>query len=234
MKAATGIFGICVILALAMGSAHAQMGERQDPLAMQKAVESYLRTQTGGLPGKVTVTVGAVDPRVVLPACPALEMFLPAGARLWGQTSVGVRCGGGTPWSIYVTAHVRVVGEYLVTARPLPHGQVLNATDIAAQSGDLTQLPSGILTDPQQAVGKTLAASLGPGQPLRQDMLRAPLVVQQGQSVKVQSSGSGFTVSTDGKALNNANDGQVAQVRTNSGQTVSGIARAGGIVELRF
>jgi flagella basal body P-ring formation protein FlgA len=95
-------------------------------------------------------------------------------------------------------------------------------------------MPAGILTDPQQAVGKTLGANLGPGQPLRQDMLRSPLVVQQGQQVKVQSSGDGFTVSTEGKALNNANDGQVAQVRTASGRTISGIARAGGIVELRF
>ena len=213
---------------------NAQPGARQEPAAIQAAVENYLRTQTGGLPGKVTYTIGPVDPRVALPACPALEMFLPAGAKLWGSTSIGVRCGGGTPLSIYVTAQVRVVGEYLATARPLPQGHLLAAADIGVQTGDLTQMPAGILTDPQQAVGKTLGANLGPGQPLRQDMLRSPLVVQQGQQVKVQSSGDGFTVSTEGKALNNANDGQVAQVRTASGRTISGIARAGGIVELRF
>ena len=227
-------FALLIIGLTAAANTCAQPGPRQDPAAIHAAVDNFLRAQTAGLPGKVTYTIGHVDPRVALPACPALEMFLPAGAKLWGSTSIGVRCGGGTPWSIYVTAQVRVVGEYLATARPLPQGQVIGAADLAVQSGDLTQMPAGILTDPQQAVGKTLAANLGPGQPLRQDMLRAPLVVQQGQQVKVQSAGNGFTVSTEGKALNNANDGQVAQVRTASGQTISGIARAGGIVELRF
>jgi flagella basal body P-ring formation protein FlgA len=110
----------------------------------------------------------------------------------------------------------------------------LAAADLALQDGDLTQLPAGILSDPQQAVGKTLAAALAPGQPLRQDMLRSPLVVQQGQTVKLQSSGHGFRVTAEGRALNNAQDGQVAQVRGTSGQTISGIARAGGVVEITF
>ena len=52
------------------------------------------------------------------------------------------------------------------------------------------------------------------------------------EDVKTISSGAGFSVSSDGKALNNAAEGQVVQVRTNTGQTVSGIARPGGIVEI--
>jgi len=219
---------------LCVGAAHAQANASPALGAIHKAVENFLRTQTAGLPGRVSYSVGTIDPRVVLPACPALEVFLPAGARLWGQTSVGVRCSGATPWNIYVTAEVRVVGNYLVTARPLSQGQVLAAADLALQAGDLTQLPGGILSDPQQAVGKTLTAALAPAQPLRQDMLRSPLVVQQGQTVKLQSSGHGFRVTAEGRALNNAQDGQVAQVRGTSGQTISGIARAGGVVEISF
>jgi flagella basal body P-ring formation protein FlgA len=46
------------------------------------------------------------------------------------------------------------------------------------------------------------------------------------------SNGPGFTVSSSGKALTNALEGQLVQVRTDSGQTVSGIARAGGVVEI--
>jgi flagella basal body P-ring formation protein FlgA len=69
---------------------------------------------------------------------------------------------------------------------------------------------------------------------LRHDLLKAPLAIQQGQSVKLLSGGTGFRVSAEGKALNNAQDGQLAQVRTGSGQTVSGIARTGGTVEIAF
>jgi flagella basal body P-ring formation protein FlgA len=245
MKSARLLFALATIAALGAAPALAQRmnergepaaraADRQEPFAIQQAVENYLRTQTAGLPGTVTYSVGAIDPRSVLPACPALEVFTPPGARLWGLTSLGVRCSGAAPWNIYVTAQIKVVGDYAVTARPLAQGQALTPADIAMQSGDLAQLPAGVLTDAQQAVGKTSLAALAPGQPLRQDLLRAPLVVQQGQTVVVNSSGRGFRVSADGKALNNAYEGQIAQVRTASGQTLSGVARAGGIVEIRF
>jgi len=46
------------------------------------------------------------------------------------------------------------------------------------------------------------------------------------------STGVGFSVSSEGKALGNALAGQIVQVRTNNGQTVSGIARPGGVVEV--
>ena len=144
----------------------ARANVRQDPRAIQQAVENYLRAQTAGLPGTVTYTVGAIDPRSALPACGALEVFTPAGARLWGLTSLGVRCSGDVAWNIYVAAQIKVVGDYAATARPLAQGQVLTAADITLQSGDLTQLPAGVLTDPQQAIGKTSTATLAPGLPL--------------------------------------------------------------------
>src|SRR5262245_24498393 len=186
----------CVLQCAAAG---AQTADRQDPALIQNAASSYLQIQTAGLPGKVTYTVGTVDPRVVLPACPALEVYLPAGAKLWGATSLGVRCNGATPWNIYVTAQVRVMGTYLITARPLAQGQVLAEADISTLEADITQLPATVLTSAQQAVGKTITANLAPGQPLRQDMLRSALVIQQGQSVKLLSSGNGFTVTAEGK-----------------------------------
>ena len=95
-------------------------------------------------------------------------------------------------------------------------------------------VPAGVLTDPAQARGKTVRSSVAAGQPLRGDLLIAPWSVQQGQSVKLVSTGAGFTVSNEGKALNNASEGQVAQVRTASGQVVSGVARGLGIVEVTY
>jgi flagella basal body P-ring formation protein FlgA len=55
--------------------------------------------------------------------------------------------------------------------------------------------------------------------------------VQQGQTVRLVASGAGFSVTTEGLALNNAGEGQPARVRLASGQVVSGMARAGGFVE---
>jgi len=206
----------------------------QSAAGIQQAVDQFVRQQTAGMPGKTTYTIGAIDPRLALPGCTALDVFVPTGARLWGQTNLGVRCGGPNQWTIYVSVDVRVSGNYLAASRALAPGQVLSAADLVNQSGDLTLLPQGVLASAETAIGKITAVSIAAGQPLRHDLLKAPLAIQQGQSVKLLSGGNGFRVSAEGKALNNAQDGQLAQVRTGSGQTVSGIARTGGTVEVAF
>lgn len=199
---------------------------------LSSVVEQYVRTQTQGLPGRVEISVGQLDPRTQVAACTAHEAFTPPGNRLWGKTMVGVRCLGPSAWSIYVPVHVRVYGGYVVTSKSLNAGQTLSEGDMAIRQGDLTTLPTGVVTTVEQGTGKVLKNSLGGGQPLRADILLAPFVVQQGQDVRLIYKGPGFAVSNEGKALNNASDGQVARARTGSGQTVSGIARAGGIIEI--
>jgi flagella basal body P-ring formation protein FlgA len=221
------------LLFLAGVSASACAAERQETPAILKAVENYVRSETAGFPGEVIISLGSVDPRVTLPACPALEPFVPAGGRLWGQSAVGVRCNGQTPWTIYVPVSVKVMANVVHAARPLAQGQPVGATDVALQKADLAQLPAGILTEPAQAVGKTLVSSMASGQPLRQDMLRSPPVILQGQTVKLLAQGRGFSVNAEGKALAAAAEGQVVQVRTQSGRIVSGIARQEALVEVR-
>jgi flagellar basal body P-ring formation protein FlgA len=200
---------------------------------IQAAVDQLVRHQTAGLPGKVSFTLGAIDSRLNLPACPALEAFVPPGARLWGNASVGVRCGGNNPWTIYVPVSIRILAGVVVASHALTQGRALELSDMLVQEADLGQLPGAVVTAPEQALGRMVTLSVAPGQPLRQDLLRSPPVIQQGQSVTVRAQGAGFTVSAEGKALSNAAEGQVAQVRTPSGHTVSGIARAGAIVEIQ-
>lgn len=222
-------------LSLLMGTVQAQpQPPRQDAAALRQAAEQFLRAQTAGLPGEVELTVGQIDTRTSLPACPAPDVFLPNGSRLWGRTTVGIRCTAPSPWTIYVGATVQVIGEYITTAAPIAQGQLVEPIHLTRARGDLTTLPNGIITDPSQAVGRTASISLPAGMPLRGDALRAQQAIQQGQTVRVISNGPGFQVSTEAKALNNAAAGQVAQARTPSGQVVSGVARAGGIVEVTY
>jgi flagella basal body P-ring formation protein FlgA len=205
---------------------------RQDALPVRTAIEDFLQRQTQGLPGRVSFSVGAIEADNNLAPCSALDVSLPHGGRLWGNGSVVVRCQAESGWKLFVPVQVRVTAEYLVSARALSLGQVVAETDLVKQSGDLTELPDGVLSDPKQAIGRNLVVSLAAGRPLRADALRLPLVVQQGQGIKVISLGTGFQVSSDGRALNNAAAGQVVQVRLRNGKVVSGIARSEGIVEV--
>ena len=227
------ILSLCAGLAAAQ-SAPAPAPARQDPAALRQVVEQYLQTQSAGLPGTVTITVGALDARMALAACAAPEAFQQPGARAWGKTTVGVRCAAPTAWTVYIQAQVGVQAEYVAAAMPLAQGQAIDASQLVMVKGDLAALPNSVLTDMAQAVGKTSTMSLPSGAPLRADQLRSKPVVQQGQAVKVVSGGAGFQVSAEAKAIGSAGEGQVVQVRTPGGAILSGVARAGGLVEVVF
>jgi flagella basal body P-ring formation protein FlgA len=219
------------LLLLAAPLAFAQGGARQDGAALRKLAESFLQTQSAGQPGKVTVKIGAVDPRLSLAACPAPEAFQQPGARPWGKTTVGVRCTS-PMWTVFLQAQVSVVADYVAAAVPLAQGQAIDAGQLATMQGDIAAMPNGIITDMAQAVGRTPTVSLPAGTPLRLDTLKSKPVVQQNQAVRIVSRGDNFSVSGEGKAIGNAGEGQVVQVRTPRGAIISGTARAGGVVEV--
>lgn len=221
------IFSFCCLLA---STAFAQ--QPAEPL--EQAVMAWLGEQTRGLPGEVEIQLGKLDSFNRLAPCKRFDISRPPGARPWGRGNLLIRCLDGAAWRVYLPVDVRVKTDYLVVARPLTRGQMLAADDLTHQVGDLGDLPGTILTDPQQAIGKVATTPIPAGQPLRSDMLKAQTVIRRGQTVKVVSSGPGFAVANEGRALGNVVEGELAQVRLPNGQVVSGIAEAGGSIRLNY
>jgi flagella basal body P-ring formation protein FlgA len=215
-------------------SGQAAPGARQNLHALKGVVEQYLLTQAAGLPGQVTVKVGALDPRTAVAACPAPQAFQQPGARPWGKTTVGVRCTAPSNWTLFVQAQVSVQADYVTAALPLAQGQPIEPGQLVLVKGDIAAMPAGIVTDIAQAVGRTPTVSLAAGTPLRLDTLKSKPVVQPNQAVRLVLNGKGFSLTADGKAIGSAGEGQVVQVRTPAGTVVSGMAMAGGTVEVAF
>lgn len=222
-----GLVAACLCVASASHAAGPQ-----DPAALQAHAERFLKTQTAGLPGKVTIQVK--PPRAALPACAAFDAFQPAGSRSIGKVSVGVRCLAPTPWTVYLPAQVRVIGPYAVTRLPLPANHVLTAADIVLREGDLGNLPADVVSDAGAMLGYRTVSGLAAGAPLRNAMLRPPLAVQQGQSTRLVLNGPGFSVQSEGQALANASRGDRVRVKTRSGQVISGVAHDGQQVVVSF
>lgn len=202
-----------------------------DSATILDTAEQHLRLQTKGISGKTTITMGQLDSSK-LPPCSVLEAFTPQGGKIVGRTHIGVRCLSPNSWTVLVPAQIAVTGNYVTTARPLVAGQVISDSDLVTLNGDISHLPTGVARDPDGVIGKTVRNSLGAGQTIRFDQLAPPVVIRQGQTVKVISKGQGFAVSAEGKAVNNAAPGQAVQIRMNSGQTISGTTRADGSVEI--
>ncbi|AMM15255.1 hypothetical protein AX768_15255 [Burkholderia sp. PAMC 28687] len=205
----------------------------QDGDSIRAAALAFLQQEAAGLPGKADITVTPVFPRGLAP-CSTLEPFMPPGARLWGRTTVGVRCTGERPWTLYLQARVSLQATYYLAARAMVPGEVLSAADLTARDGDITSMPQAIVTDPSQAIGAVTLSRIVAGLPLRTDMLRGASSIAIGSSVHVVTSGAGFSISAEGSAMNNAAPGQQVRVKTAGGQIITGIVKDSSTVEVQL
>lgn len=225
------LFTFPFLLALAC-SGPALAAQKQDLAAIQRAARSWLDQSLANSPGIASYQLGALDNGLRLDVCRDMQVSLPAGYRLVGKTMLRVQCIDGASWSISLPAQISINVTYIVAARPLATNHEITEGDINPQQGDLASLPGSVILDPAQALGRTLNSSIAAGNPLRQEMLRSPVVIQQHQKVRVLFRADGIEVMNEGVALANAQEGQPVRVKIGSGQTIQGIARANGTVEV--
>lgn len=224
---------ICLLLPWPPAESFAvEPNARQDMAALPPVVESFLRSGSNVPAGQLKITVVPPDPRLDLPACQKLEAFLPPGARLQGHVTVGVRCLGPSPWTLYVQAQLSALSRYVVAAVPMAEGHVIAEGDLTFALGEASAANAGLLTDKAQAIGRSLATPLAAGTPVSSSLFGKDWVVRKGQFVRLHATGSGFRISVEAQALANACEGEPLQVKTRSGRVVNGVAHLGGVVEV--
>lgn len=200
---------------------------------IRAVIESFVHQETRHLPGNVILRSIGSESSYAQRTCQQPEAFLPPGGRLWGKFSVGVRCQDEATWTIYVPVEIAIMADVVYAARPINAKEVVSTADIVVKEANLVRLPRGVVTDSAQAVGNVAVTFLTSGQPIRANQLRAPYIIQRGQKVRLIATGAGFSVSSEGEALANAAEGEVIQVRNHTKRVISGVARPGGIVEIR-
>lgn len=223
------------ILALAALAWLPLPGSAAEPLpeAVRLAIERLVQVQAAGLPGQLQVRLRGPSGGA-LPPCEAPQAFLAPGTALRGRVSIGLRCpaADAAPWTRYVQAYIEVQGRYFVAARAIEAGQALGMADLTERSGDLAALPRSVVTDAAALRGVVAANRIAAGAPLRKELLRGQVVIQQGQLVQVVAQGAGFSVSTEAKAMTRAEVGAPVQAKTRDGRLVSGVADEEGQIRL--
>ncbi|MFT3802889.1 MAG: flagellar basal body P-ring formation chaperone FlgA [Burkholderiaceae bacterium] len=204
----------------------------QDADPGEAIVRRFVESQVGA-GNRVEVVVGQLDPRWRLAPCERIEPFVPAGIRLWGRTSIGVRCVQGANWTISLPVTVKVFGNALVANQNLAYNAPAFAQQFRLEEVDLTREPAQLVTDSAQIDGKVMARPISAGQALRQDHLRVAQTISAGDPVKVRIVGEGFAVSADGVALSPGGDGQTLRVRLDNGKILAGTVKDRG-VEIRL
>ncbi|MCT4704235.1 flagellar basal body P-ring formation protein FlgA [Enterobacteriaceae bacterium H20N1] len=199
--------GIAVLLVSQLASA--------SPL--DAPLTQFFQQRLAGISDDVSVTVKT--PEAQLPACPQPDFVMPNNGRMWGNVSIQARCGNDKR---YIQAVVAASGDYVVAAQALARGTALNESNVQMKRGRLDQLPPRTMLSLDQANNAITLRDIAPGQPIMLSMVRQSWRVKAGQRVQVVAAGDGFSVNSEGQALNNAAVAQNARVRMSSGQIVSG------------
>ena len=208
--------GLVALLALIVCAlpAGADDAAPQSAASIQKAAREFILTHARAYGGEPLIEVSAPDPRLRLARCDQpLIAELPPGSRPVGSTTVGVRCPGNSPWSIYVPVRVQIFANILVAARPLARGVPLTPTDVTVSRQDLAAVAGNALTDAAQAIGKRLRYPVATGAALNAGLLDLPPLVKRGQTVTIVSSGQGLEVRAAGEALADGTSGETIRVR---------------------
>lgn len=216
---------LALITGLLACSANATTGsavaQSQDPALVAAEVESFLAGQASSFPGSASITVEA--PRINRQAaCSQLQAFLPSGQRLRERMTVGVRCMAPETWISYVQANLSIQGYYYVANHTIQAGDTLTLGDLTGREGDLLRLSSGVIFDPSQAIGYVAKQRISAGGIIKSSILRDPDSIQRGQTVRTEARGIGFVATGEGKALQSGAPGAQIQVKSSSGQIVSG------------
>lgn len=183
------------------------------------------------MPLRMEVQVGKLDPRLNLAPCLRVEPYLPSGSKLWGRTRIGMRCvEGAKPWNVFMPVTIRAFGPAWVLVNNVSMGEVLTHEHAMQSEVDWAESPHSIIALPDDWVGQTAARNLTAGMALRQTMVKAPEIFKPGAGVKVVVQGSGFAVTSSGKALESGSAGQNVRVRMENGRTVIGTVNQQGEV----
>lgn len=206
---------------------------QQDHQSLITLAREFLTQHAQSMSAEAEIRVSPPNQQLRLPYCAAPQAFLPATTKLWGHMNVGIRCQQGATWQVYLQADLKIKSRYVVSKQALPAGRLLQAEDLQWVDGELPAFSSGVLLKSEQVIGKTLTMPIASGVLFRQDILKSPTLIAQGQSVKVVSKGQGFEISTEGIALNQASLGQLVRAKVGSGQVVQGYAAESGQIEIK-
>lgn len=224
-----------VLLSIVPVTASAQDFQAQEPL--RELISAYLdeRVQDHGN-RDIEIKVGRLDSRLRLTACSTPPTaFLPSGTRLSGKLTVGIRCQGTKPWTLYIPAEIKIYTDVVVAASHLSRGTAISMKDVINVRQEVSYLNAGYFTDPNELVGKVLKHDIREGTAISPRKVKAPLLVKQGEEVTIIASLGNLEVRSKGKALKNAARGETLQVRnTRSKRVIEAIAIRPGTVSIKM
>ena len=180
------------------------------------------------------IMVGSLDSRLRLQQCErTLEAFSQHDRVGLGNQTVGVKCNGSTPWSVYVPVTVKLFKPVVVTTKALAARHIIKASDVAVKRVDVGAFKQGYLSDATVIIGQQLKYPLPNGALLNHNNIKPEKIVRRGDLITLVAEAGAMKVRMNGTALSDASLGQRIKVKNSSSKrVVVGVVDGPGLVRV--
>jgi flagella basal body P-ring formation protein FlgA len=206
----------------------------QDLNVLKSAAESFALSKVANATDdtrRVDIIVGNVDSRLRLVECSEeLNLFVPPGSRLQGNTTIGVRCSAPKPWSIYIPIRIAIYEKAIVSLRKMSRGEIISTEDIILDEVDTSKVRGTTFTETSALVGTKLKTTLKANQVIGSTAI---CLICKGDTVLIKSNNKAVSVSVAGIALNDGGKGDRIRVQNNaSRRIIDAVITTNGVVSV--
>ena len=151
------------------------------------------------------------------------------------QVSATILKEGKEQGQVQMIGDLRLFGPVVSTTKRLNRNGIIGSEDLAVKRRDISMLDSGLIQDPQQAVGQKLKTSLPAGAILYAQSIDAPPLVNRGELVTIMAKSQAIQITAPGEARNSGAKGEMVRVKNlTSRREIQARVTGVGIVEAEF
>ncbi len=224
-----------LLLLVAMSQTFAAEVESLEAIRLNAEKHALRQVDTSHF-AHASAVAGTLDTRLQLKKCDTpLETFSTGAMNNASRMTVGVRCGGLNPWTLYVPVMISALVDVVFSTRSLSRGALLEEEDFEVQQIPMNKLPIGYLSDPSEIASFELTRTINAGIPITLNAVRPRDIIQQGQEVIIRAQLDGLQVKMAGEALKNGRSGDLIPVKNlRSGRTVEATILDSGTVSVNL
>ncbi len=209
------LFSLFLTLSILINPALAK--EYQPTSSIKKEITQYILDNID-TKQDFEITVNSLDDRLKLPKCTIpLETYSRYSTLKAGTLSIGIRCRGKQPWSLYNSAKLKIYKSVLVLKENIGRNTLIYPELVTFQRTDITKLSRGYFTNFSQLQGATSIRNIQAGRVLRPAQFISQKLIKKGDKVTIRAKSKSFTIQMSGHALSDGKLGE--QIRVKNSRT---------------
>lgn len=205
---------------LALFSQTATAAKFQSHESITVAVRQFLKANITDYQ-EIKINIDPLDRRLKLPLCSTpLEVFSHTPHIAPGRLSIGIRCKGRKPWTIYNPAKIAVYKTVAIVKSPIQRGALIQRREITLVKRDISHFRQGYFSSLEQIINQQATRNLAAGLVLQQKHLQQPHIIKRGQKITISAKTAQFNIQMMGLALMDGIKGQRIQVKNEKSKRI--------------